>query len=78
MDHKPLLTLLLSWTTCFSYAQRPKKTLAKFKPPDSTCLFFISQDMGATGGLDGYCDYFDTLNKNKDVVKAKSPSVIPR
>ena len=76
MDHKLLLTLLLSWTICFSYAQKPKKTLAKFNPPDGTCLFFIGQDTGAAGGLDGYsdgyCDYFDTLIKNKDVVKAFS------
>jgi hypothetical protein len=36
---------------------------SKFEPPDGMCLFFIGQDVKATGGLDayndGYCDYFD-------------------
>ena len=38
-------------------------TQTKFEPKDGECLFFIGQDMGATGGLnnytDGYCDHFD-------------------
>jgi hypothetical protein len=36
---------------------------AKFEPADGECLFFIGQDLGATGGLEGfnegYCDYFE-------------------
>lgn len=48
----------------FNYAQKPEKTLAKFEPQDGQCLFFIGQDLGATGGFDdyanGYCDFFDT------------------
>jgi len=35
---------------------------AKFEPDDGKALFFIGQDMGATGGLDnntnGYSDHF--------------------
>lgn len=38
-------------------------TLAKFEPADGKCLFFIGQDLTATGGLDtytnGYVDFFD-------------------
>ena len=41
-----------------------KNTLAKFEPSDGKCLFFIGQDLEATGGLDGYtngyCDFFET------------------
>lgn len=41
-----------------------KESLAKFEPGEGECLFFIGQDMGATGGLDqytdGYCDFFET------------------
>lgn len=36
---------------------------SKFEPADGECLFFIGQDLKATGGLDdyndGYCNYFD-------------------
>lgn len=36
---------------------------AKFEPADGECIFFIGQDLGATGGLnnykDGYCDHFE-------------------
>lgn len=32
------------------------QTKAKFEPPDGECLFFIGQDLAATGGLDGYSD----------------------
>ncbi len=41
-----------------------QKRLAKFEPADSACLFFIGQDLAATGGLigyhDGYVDQFPT------------------
>ncbi|MEO1652519.1 MAG: 1,4-beta-xylanase [Bacteroidota bacterium] len=57
-----LLFLCLLWQ--FNYAQNTERPLAKFEPPAGSCLFFIGQDLGATGGLDkyseGYCDFFDT------------------
>lgn len=47
-----------------SHAQTSESSLAKFEPPNGKCLFFIGQDLGATGGLNdytnGYCDFFDT------------------
>ena len=53
------LPLCLSFILQISYAQTPR---AKFEPPKGKCLFFIGQDLGATGGLDeytnGYCDFF--------------------
>ncbi len=40
-----------------------QSTKAKFEPADGKCLFFIGQDLQATGGLenytDGYCDHFE-------------------
>lgn len=41
-----------------------QRKLAKFEPTDSACIFFIGQDLAATGGLkkynDGYVDRFPT------------------
>lgn len=70
---RPIVFLLLNLFACISCSaqetDRPATgsqtppTRAKFEPADGECLFFIGQDMGATGGLDeysdGYCDYFD-------------------
>ncbi len=40
-----------------------EKKLAKFEPKDGECLFFIGQDLSATGGVegyeDGYVNHFD-------------------
>ena len=62
--NKLTLLLLLIFTIQINYAQKPENKLAKFEPPAGKCLFFIGQDLGATGGLDkytdGYCDFFDT------------------
>ncbi|MEO0895297.1 MAG: 1,4-beta-xylanase [Bacteroidota bacterium] len=56
--------LLWAWLISYSYAQEAERPLAKFEPPVGTCLFFVGQDLGATGGLDeytdGYCDHFQT------------------
>lgn len=53
--------LLLLWIACFSLSP----TIAQlFEPEDGQCFVFIGQDLGATGGLDGYSegytDYFET------------------
>jgi len=62
--NKLAILLLLNFTLLLSYAQTTKTPLAKFEPPQGKCLFFIGQDLGATGGLDdyihGYCDFFAT------------------
>lgn len=54
----PILTTLLLLSICLNYYAQ-----AKFEPKDGDCLFFIGQDMGATGGLNnytnGYCDHFE-------------------
>jgi len=65
---KLCVEILLYFSLVYSYAQaidtKQKSNRAKFEPADGECLFFIGQDMTATGGLDeytnGYCDFFDT------------------
>ncbi len=59
-----LLSLVLQPSKAQKLATRTTPKLAKFEPPSGTCLFFIGQDLGATGGLNGYtngyCDFFAT------------------
>ncbi len=65
---KNLITSLLNLLLMLSYAQTTTTTeireSAKFEPADGECLFFIGQDLEATGGFDdyadGYCDFFET------------------
>jgi hypothetical protein len=54
---------------CFTYlicaqTSESNSKLAQFEPAGDVCLFFIGQDMEATGGLEnyseGYCDFFET------------------
>jgi len=65
-----ILSVLFLFSDCSSklinrsdYSLEPNNSRAKFEPADGSCLFFIGQDMEATGGLDnyrnGYCDHFD-------------------
>jgi hypothetical protein len=63
-----LFIFLILFGTWSSLAQQKSKNenqnaMAKFEPVDGECLFFIGQDMAATGGLndysDGYCDHFE-------------------
>jgi hypothetical protein len=50
-------------TSSIDSSSTSERTRAKFEPADGEVLFFIGQDMGATGALDGYdqgyCDHFD-------------------
>ncbi len=59
MTFKNLLLLLL-FPCAVLTAQNTK---AKFEPADGKCLFFIGQDLGAVGGVEGfnqgYCDQFE-------------------
>ncbi|MFT5892275.1 MAG: hypothetical protein ACI9Y7_002385 [Dokdonia sp.] len=65
---KHYIKVLLLFSSVLGYAQTTntvtKRTTAKFEPTDGECLFFIGQDLSATGGLDaytnGYADFFDT------------------
>lgn len=62
----PLMATIVLYgsTIALCYSQGSDRKKAKFEPPDGKYLFFIGQDLGATGGLDdytnGYCDFFDT------------------
>ena len=44
-------------------SNKEQKVNNSFIPADGECLFFVGQDLKATGGVDGYhdgyCDYFD-------------------
>lgn len=44
-------------------SNKEQKVNNSFIPADGDCLFFVGQDLKATGGVDnyhdGYCDYFD-------------------
>lgn len=69
--HNVLITIILcfycSYTTVLDIPIKSSSTAqtkrAKFEPPNGTCLFFIGQDMKATGGFNdynnGYCDTFE-------------------
>lgn len=62
-----IFLLLCSCTVKKDFAiksSNPSKVIkAKFEPDYGKCLFFIGQDLKATGGLDnykdGYCDHFE-------------------
>jgi hypothetical protein len=67
---KTLLLLLIVCFSCVSqknsqakFSAKKQTSSAKFEPANGNCLFFIGQDLKATGGLDnykeGYCDSFD-------------------
>lgn len=70
---KKSLIILLTLSICYicsaqkinppNSITKTKRVMSKFEPADGECLFFIGQDLRATGGLDnysnGYCDYFD-------------------
>jgi hypothetical protein len=60
-----LLLLFQSCNTAVAVKQNTdstsKRERAKFEPADGECLFFIGQDIEATGGLNGYSDYQNSL-----------------
>jgi Glycosyl hydrolase family 26 len=70
MNFKSKLALLLLMFCCvcatkmqFPSNKNLQTVQAKFEPADGQCLFFIGQDLAATGGLagytDGYADHFE-------------------
>lgn len=64
MNTKNIILPLLILVSYCCTAQETNSTIkAKFEPADGDCLFFIGQDLGATGGLDNYTDgYSDHFN----------------
>jgi hypothetical protein len=72
LNHQNLIFLLILFLCCNCATKKNKELIfqnitktgnAKFEPANGECLFFIGQDLRATGGLDeykdGYCDYFE-------------------